>query len=118
MSGTHMVCMYGKILTINVYMTSGPACYWVYMCVVYEYLYTDELMKWRSGQVIVLYTVIGFLICFLCLCEYVCVFAHLYIGVCACRPGNEATSVCVCIYTMCVHVCALLCVLQSLAQLY
>ena len=30
MSGTHMVCMYGKILTsilrIDVYMTSRPAC--------------------------------------------------------------------------------------------
>ena len=33
-----IVCMYGKILTsilrIDVYMPSGPACDWVYMCCV------------------------------------------------------------------------------------
>ena len=52
------------------------------MCVVYECLYTNELIKWRSGQLIVLYTVIGFIICFLCLCEYVCVFAHCVFSVC------------------------------------
>ena len=52
----------------------------------YECLYTNELIKWRSGQLIVLYT--GFLICFLCLWD-VCVFAHLCIGVCVCA-WNEA----------------------------
>ena len=62
----------------------------------YECLYTNELIKWRSGQLIVLFTVIGFLICFLCLCVclYICV-------VCACRSRNEAMCmdalVCVCV---------------------
>ena len=68
MSGTHMVCTYGKMLTsilrIDFYMTSRPACDWVYISlipvqalgykaistfVVYEYLYTDEFIRWRSG---------------------------------------------------------------------
>ena len=67
MSGSHMVKMYGKTLTsilrINVYMTSRPACDWVdishiptqalgynasFSCIVYEYLYTDELVRWRK----------------------------------------------------------------------
>ena len=50
MPSAHIVCMYGKILKIDVYMPSGPACDWVYMCVVYECLYTNELINWRSGQ--------------------------------------------------------------------
>ena len=98
------------------------------MCVVYECLYTNELIKWRSGQLIVLYTVIGFLICFLCL--YVCVCTHLHICVlvcvCACRPGNKAMCIddmqCVCVWLstlcVCMFVCARLSVLQFLAQLY
>ena len=68
MSGAHTVCVYGKILTsilrIDVYMTSRPACDWVYIsliptqalgykasfaCVVYQHLYTDVFMRRRSG---------------------------------------------------------------------
>ena len=44
MSGAHMVCIYGKILTsilrINVYMTSRPACDWVYISLVLRLLGT------------------------------------------------------------------------------
>ena len=76
------------------------------MCVVYECLYTNELIKWRSGQLIVLYTVIGFLICFLYLCGHVCVLAHLCSGVygCACRPGNEAMWMDTLVWVVCVVV--------------
>ena len=42
MSGAHIVCMYDNILKIDVYIPSGPACN---LCVVYEYLYTNELIR-------------------------------------------------------------------------
>ena len=55
----------------------------------------------------------GFLICFLCLCGYVCVFARLCIGVyvSACRPGNEALCMDVLVCYECVSVCVLGCTL-------
>ena len=63
MFGAHMACVYGKILTSvlrsDVYMTSRPACDWIYnslvpaqalgykasLHVVYEYLYNDEFIR-------------------------------------------------------------------------
>ena len=54
MPSAYMVCMYGKILTsiLELMFTcpGRPACDWVYMCVVYACLYTNELIRWRSGQ--------------------------------------------------------------------
>ena len=80
--------MYGKILTSilrsDVYTTSRPTCDWVYIslipaqalgykasftCVVYEYLYTDEFIRWRSGLLSFEFLIVGWLcmgVCDLC----------------------------------------------------
>ena len=55
--------------------------------IVYEYLYTNELIKWRSGQLIAPFTVI---LPSLSVCSWF--YAHLSMGVC-------------------VHVCVSLCIL-------
>ena len=82
-------------------------------------------MKWRSGQLIVLYTDIGFLICFLCLCvgmfvclrncEVVCMCVHVGLGtrLCLCLCVCECVRFCV---TMSCCVCACMCMFVCVAM--
>ena len=67
---------------VDVHVTEFTCAY-----IVYEYLYTNELIKWRSGQLIAPYTVI---LPSLSVCSWVC--AHSSMG-------------------ECVHVCVSLCIL-------
>ena len=67
---------------VDVHVTEFTCAY-----IVYEYLYTNELIRWRSGQLITPYTVI---LPSLSVCSWV--YAHLSMGVC-------------------VHVCVPLCIL-------
>ena len=77
--------VYGKILSsiLKIYMTSRPACDCVYIslvptqalgynasfsCIVYEYLYTDELVRWSSGLLSFDFLMLG-----VCMCMCVCV---------------------------------------------
>ena len=54
MSGAHMVCMYGKILTSilrsDVYMTSRPACDWVYISLVPSLFIGVHSCRWLGWR--------------------------------------------------------------------
>ena len=78
--------------------------------IVYEYLYTNELIKWRSGQLVALYTVIlpSFSVCS-CTFERGCVCTCMYIFVHISHdPTHKSLGMwlCACMYIhVRVHIC-------------
>ena len=93
--------------------------------IVYEYLYTNELIRWRSGQPVALYTV---MLPSLSVCSWI--YAHLSMGVCvhvcvplcilAMIPHTKhwecgCIRVCVCA-PMCMHVYACICGYRRLGK--
>ena len=88
--------------------------------IVYEYLYTNELIKWRSGQLIALYTVIlpslsvrswVYARLSMCVCTCMCIFVHISLDpthkslgmwlcacMCVCAPMFMHVYACLCVY--------------------
>jgi len=78
--------------------------------IVYEYLYTNELIRWRSGQLIAPYTAIlpSLSVCSwvyghlsMCVCTCMCTFVHISLD-----PTHKSLGMwlCACV-CMCVPMC-------------